>query len=203
LNLSVKGIDTFARSKFIRILDPAKLGASLRPLHRNLAYISIWAVVFAGMSATQAVGDNHPGQWLPFWRHACQDGRAYACPYLADVELSFCDRGSGWACNEAGLMDIALSRSGEDLRRLNPARAAEPFKRGCGLGFDTACQNLGTLTSGTSKFTSSPPRTVDYPIILRGSKGEIRGQTPSELYALACDEGWDVICRAEAAIRPK
>ena len=141
LNLSVKGIDRVAGQS-------VTLGRSLTVRQRNLAYMSIWAVVFAGMSVTQGVGDSHPGQWLPFWRQACEDGRAYACPYLADMELGFCNRGSGWACNEAGLMHIALSRSGEDLRRADPAGAAEPLSRGCELGFAAACRNLRTLTSG-------------------------------------------------------
>ena len=57
-------------------------------------------------------------------------------PTLPIWRLSFCNRGSGWACNEAGLMHIALSRSGEDLRRLDPAGAAEPLRRGCELGFE-------------------------------------------------------------------
>jgi hypothetical protein len=205
LNLSVKAIDSLvrsaARSKVFRALDPAALGRSLAsgalPVRRNLAYMSIWAAVFTAMSATQAVGDSHPGQWLPFWRQACEDGRSYACPYLADLQQSYCDRGSGWACNEAGLLDIALSRSGEDLRRLNPARAAEPFRSGCELGFEAACRNLSTLTNapgGAGAFAAPPPGLADYPIILRGSKGEIREREPPELYALACREGWPNTC---------
>jgi len=163
--------------------------------------MSLWAVVFTIMSVTQAVGDSHPGQWLPFWRHACEDGRPYACPYLADLQVNFCGRGSAWACNEAGLMHIALSRSGEDLRRLDPTGAAEPFKRGCELGFQAACRNLRTLTSGTGAFAAAPPTLEDYPIILRGSKGEIRERKPSELYALACHEGWPGTCgQADAAL---
>ena len=122
-------------------------------------------------------------------------GRAYACPYLADLETSFCDRGSGWACNEAGLMHIALSRSGEDLRRLDPAGAAQPLSRGCELGSDAACRNLRTLTSGTGALATARPALEDYPIILQGSKGEIRERDPSALYALACREGWSVTCR--------
>jgi hypothetical protein len=187
LNLSARWIDHVAHKSPI-------LPRSLTVRQRNLAYISIWAVIFASMSATQGVGDNHPGQWLPFWRQACEDGRAYACPYLADLETSFCDRGSGWACNEAGLLHIALSRSGEDLRRLNPAGAAEPLRLGCGLGFETACGNLKTLTSGAGKFARTPPAIQDYPIILQGSKGEIREREPSELYALACREHWPDTC---------
>ena len=190
LNLSVKGLDRVARSHWLR----GALGRTLEPRARNLAYMSVWAAVFGVMSATQAVGDNHPGQWLPFWRKACQEGRAYACPYLADLETSFCDRGSGWACNEAGLLYIALSRTGEDLRRLDPAGAAEPLSRGCELGFDAACRNLSTLNSGTGNFAGAAPALADYPIILRGSKGEIREREAPELYALACKEGWTGTC---------
>jgi hypothetical protein len=152
--------------------------------------------VFVGLSVTQGVGDAHPGQWLPFWRNACEQGRPYACPYLADLQSNACHRGSGWACNEAGLLDIELSRSGEDLRRLDPAAAAEPLYRGCRLGFETACRNLNTLTRGGALITA-PPALADYPIILRGSKGEIRERTPSALYALACHEGWPGTCRQD------
>jgi hypothetical protein len=194
LNLSVKGIDRMARSRMFRALDPAALGRALVPRQRNLAYMSVWAIVFVVLSAVQGVGDNHPGQWLPFWRHACQDGRRYACPYLADLETNFCNRGSGWACNEAGLLDIALSRSGEDLRRLDPAGAAEPLRHGCDLGFAAACRNLSTLTSGAGSFAAPPPALADFPIVLQGSKGEIREREPSDLYALACKEGWRDAC---------
>ena len=195
LNLSIQGIDWAARSRFLCWLDPAALGRWLAPRRRNVAYMSIWTLVFIVLSATGAVGDNHPGQWLPFWRQACQDGRAYACPYVADVELGFCNQGSSWACNDAGLMDIALSRSGEDIRRLDPASAAEPFRRGCELGSLVACRNLDALTSGAGAFAATKPALDDYPIILRGSKGEIREREPSKLYALACREGWPNTCK--------
>jgi hypothetical protein len=181
LNLSVKVIDRVA-----------PLG-SITTRRRNLAYMSVWAVVFTVMSATRGVGDGHPGQWMPFWRKACEDGRPYACPYLADLQVGACNRGSGWACNEAGLLHIALSRSGEDLRRLDPAGAAEPLERGCDLGFETACRNLTTLTSG-GPLIGAPPTLKDYPIILRGSKGDIRERTPQALYTLACREGWPNTC---------
>ena len=194
LNLSIQGIDRLARSKWLRAIDPAALGRQVTGPGRNLAYMSIWGVIFAGMSAAHGVGDNHPGQWLPFWRNACQEGRLYACPYLADVESGFCDQGSGWACNDAGLLDIALARSGEDLRRRDPAQAAAPFTRGCEQGFPMACRNLILLSRGARRFQYAPPTLKDYPIILRGSKGEIRDRRPSALYALACREGWKNAC---------
>ena len=148
LNLSIKGIDRLARAQR-RCAGSIRRGwsASLAPRPRHLAYMSVWAVVFAGMSAVQGVGDDHPGQWLPFWRQACEEGRAYACPYVADVEVDFCRQGSGWACNEAGVMHVALAQSGEDLRRLDPAGAGEPFRSGCELGFAAACRNLEAMAS--------------------------------------------------------
>src|SRR5439155_18655495 len=171
LNLSVKGIDRAARSRMLKVFDPASFGQSLTPRRRHLAYMSVWAIVFAVMSAAQGVGDSHRGQWMPFWRQACEDRRRYACPYLADLAVGFCDRGSGWACNEAGLLHIALSQSGEDLRRLELAGAARPLRHGCDLGFEAACRNLTTLKTGDGEFANPPPTLDDYPIILRGSKG--------------------------------
>jgi hypothetical protein len=201
LNLSIKAIDRAARSRMLRSFDPERIGRSLAPRRRHLAYMSVWAVVFAIMSAAQGVGDSHPGQWLPFWRQACEDGRPYACPYLADLQAGFCSQGLGWSCNEAGLLHIALSRSGEDLRRLDPAGAVEPFSRGCDLGFSQACQNLSTLNGAGGAFASTPPAIEDYPVILRGSKGKIRERDPSALYAIACHQGWPGACgRTEAAL---
>jgi len=100
LNLSIKLIDQFARSKVLQRVDPTAVVRSLTPRRRHLAYMSVWAMLFAIMSAVQGVGDSHPGQWLPFWQQACAAGRPYACPYLESVVSSDCDRGSAWACEE-------------------------------------------------------------------------------------------------------
>jgi hypothetical protein len=183
LNLSVKAIDALTGTKFV-----------FPSWRRNLAYMAVWALLFTGLSVTQGVGDAHPGQWLPFWRRACQDSRPYACPYLADMQANYCDRGSGWACNEEGLLDIALSRSGEDSRRSDVSSALEPFTRGCELHLDAACNNLQTLHHG-GKLQHAEPRIEDLPIVLRGSKGEIQERTPERLYALGCREGFSEMCR--------
>jgi hypothetical protein len=150
LNLSVKAIDRVGKA-----LSPANWPKAGAFPQRNLAYISVWAVVFTVMNATQAVGDDHPGQWLPFWREACRQGRSGACSYLAGMEMRFCRKGSRWACNEVSLL-----------------------------------QRSGTLSTAS-------PTLADYPIILRGSKDEIRGRSPSALYALACREGWSNTCHRE------
>jgi hypothetical protein len=197
LNLSVIGIDRAARSRFLRGLDPAALGRSLLPRQRNLAYMSAWVVVFAALSAVNGVGDNHPGQWLPFWRKACADRRSYACPYLYGTEVNFCKLGSGWACNEAGLLRVSDSPPDANRNSRDLAGAVRPLRRGCELGFKAACENLSRLTS-TAGIAGAPaaaaPTLQDYPIILRGNKGEIRERDPEALYALACKEGWPETC---------
>jgi len=194
MNLSIRAIDRLAGSKYMRMFDPGALGQFIAPRRRNLAYMSIWAAAFVFLSVAGGVGDNHPGQWLPFWRQACQDGRAYACPYLADLDVVYCNRGSGWACNEAGLMHIALARSGEDQRRRDLAGAAEPLRQGCDLGFAAACENRKALLSGSNEFAAPQPGIGDWPIILQGSKGAIRERDPGSLRALACREGWPDTC---------
>jgi hypothetical protein len=161
----------------------------------------VWALVFVMMSAAQGVGDRHPGQWMPFWRQACADQRAYACPYYADMTLTACRQGSPWACNEAGLMHLRLARSGEDSRREDEAGAAEPFKRSCQLGLSAACYNVQVLATGQGAFRSALPSPEDLPIVLRGSKGPITERDPEKLVALACQQGWNDVCPTEPALR--
>ena len=110
------------------------------------------------------------------------------------MDLGLCNRGSGWACNEAGLMHVALSRSREDRRRLDAGDAAKVFERGCGFGVAAACQNLAVLTAGQGNFVTAKPTLEDYPILLRGSKGEIGERDPAVLYAMACRQGWPETC---------
>jgi hypothetical protein len=185
LNLSIKWIDRAARSRALRTFDPALLVSSLTRYRRHLAYMSIWAVVFAGMTAAEGVGDDHPGQWLPFWRQACTEGRPYACRYLEDTQRAHCARGSGWACNEQGLF---TARRDRDLNA-----TVESIERGCALGFQAACVNAQRLPN-LGDLRSAPPTLDDYRIVLRGSKGPISESTPAALHALACRQGWPESC---------
>jgi hypothetical protein len=185
LNVSITLIDRAAASRALRVLDPATLAPSLTRYGRHLAYMTIWAIVFGGMSLAEGVGDNHRGQWLPFWRQACTEERPYACRYLADTQGAFCSRGSGWACNEQGIL---LARRERDL-----LAAAASMERGCALGFETACDNAERLPD-RGVLQSAPPTLDDYLIILRGSKGPVAAQTTAGLHALACREGWSDAC---------
>ena len=199
LNLSIKLIDRAACSKTLQAFDPGALGRSLAPRQLHLAYMAVWVVVFGFISAAGGLGDRHPGQWLPFWQQACTDKRPHACPYLAGRQSSLCAGGSGWACNEAGILNDMPLRSSEDQRRLYRDEAAASFERGCELGFDRACDNLRVMLSGSSAFERARPTLDDYPIILRGSKGVITDRTPAALFARACDQGWPDTCGPSGA----
>ena len=186
LNLSIRLIDRVARSNLLRTFDPAAVGRWLAPRQRHLAYMSIWATIFVMMSAAQGVGDSHPGQWLPFWQQACRTGRPYACPYLEDMQARYCDQGSGWACNELGILQARVE--------LDRAGAVESILHGCDLGFAPACANAHKLAASDDTLDAAPPTLQDYPFILRGSKGPLAGRTPGALYALACRQGWPDTC---------
>ena len=185
LNVSILLIDRLAKSKWLRWINPSELGRSLAKRQRNLAYMLIWAIVFAGMSAAQGVGDEHPGQWLPFWQQACDAGRPSACPYVMNLKSNFCDLGSGWACNELGVS--------EAQRNLNHAEVEE-FQKGCRLGFVPACINLSEAPRGSAALRREPPTLKDFPIVLRGNKGPITTRDPAALYQLACKERWPSTC---------
>jgi tetratricopeptide (TPR) repeat protein len=51
LNLSIQQLDRLARSGVLKTIDPARIGSSLTPRGRHVAYIGAWAVVFAAMQA--------------------------------------------------------------------------------------------------------------------------------------------------------
>jgi hypothetical protein len=193
LNLSVRGIDRLARSNLLRRFDPAALGRSLTGRRRNLAYMSIWAVVFAVMSAARGVGDHHPGQSLQFWQRACDDQRPYACGYLTMLQSTFCRSGSGWACNELGILQAEVWR--------DQPKTAAAFKVGCDRGFQAACLNAMTPAPNVSRFAKGPPTLVDYPIILRESKGPLTDLRPAALYARACTLRWADTCGRIADVR--
>ena len=186
MNLSVRLIDRVTRSRMLRALDPAALGRALRPRERNLAYMSIWGIVFATMSVTHGLGDHHPGQTLTFWLQACTDDRPYACDYSTTLLSTFCRSGSGWACNELGILHAKIWDE--------PQKAAAAFKNGCERGLQAACLNVTVNIDSTGTFATAPPALEDYPIILQEGKGPITDLRPSALFARACRQGWRDTC---------
>ena len=171
MNLSIKLIDRIASAGWLKRFDPARIGRSLAPRRRNLAYITIWSAVFIGLSTVDGVGDNHPGHRVPFWQHACQQNAPNACKNLALILDTYCGDGSGWACNEVAMLRWHRRVDGAD-------RLAADFERGCALGFARSCQNVQLLKSRLAPPTQAPPRLEDYPVILRVGKGALPDRTP-------------------------
>ena len=194
LNLSVGLLDWLAKSRPLRRLDPARLGGPA-PRRWHLAYMGAWAAVFAVMSATGGAGDRHPGQWLPFWQAACADGRPGACRYLAARLSGHCAAGSGWACNETGVLLVARPAAAAAVGEPDPwAASAAWFEQGCALGFDPACANLGRSVGARGPLERAPPTLDDWPVVLRGGKGPVADLAPAALRALACRQGWPNTC---------
>jgi hypothetical protein len=182
MNLSVRHIDRFVQWPALRRFSPERLLPRFTGYRRNLAWVSLWGIVFGLMSATGGLGDRHPGQWLPFWQEACRQMRPNACSYVAQLETTLCRAGSGWACNELGILE-----SGRDA---DPIAALASWQRGCEMGFTAACANAG---DGGSR--AAAPSLADYPILLRGSKGPLVELPPSALHARACQQKWIDACR--------
>src|SRR5262245_48256891 len=174
LNLAIQVIDRASRSKALARFDPAALGRALTSRQRNLAYMAIWTVVFGVMSAAQGVGDTHRARWLPFWQQACSDGRRNGCQNLALMDATYCKTGSGWACNDLGLL-LAQGKYGD------PGAARTAFRYACDLGFSTGCENLRVISNGGGPLHSAAPRLADYPIVLNEGKGPLPDRTPTEL----------------------
>ena len=171
------------------------LGRVPVPRRRHLAYMGAWAAVFAVMSATGGVGDRHPGQWLPFWQAACAGDRPGACRYLAARLSGHCAAGSGWACNEIGVLLRTRPEAAAAAGEADPrAASAAWFDQGCALGFGPACRNLGPTAGAPGPFDRAPPTPDDWPVVLRGSKGPVADRTPGALLARACRQGWPDAC---------
>ena len=193
MNLSIKFIDRLTKSSLLEKLDPAKLGRSLAPRQRNLAYMAVWGAIFIVMSSVNAVGDSHPGHRRPFWQQACQENLRDGCTTFALILATDCQDGSGWACNELGVL-----RS--EGRVENRQAASADFSRACALGFPFGCQNAGMVRFGTEVPRRAPPLLGDYPVVLRQGKGPIPDRTPLELFTRACEQGWTAGCQDLAVL---
>ena len=183
LNLMAPALDRAAT-----VLAP-RLGAAWAaatgsvPTKRRIATVGLWAAIFTTLSLTGALGDNHPGQYYPFWREACEAGSERACDYAGIMQQAYCDRGSGWACNEFGIL---MAEKDRNLRG-----AAGEFQRACGLGFAPGCANLEALRADPGgQLARAAPPLAELPIVLRGSKGPVTERDPEALRALGCERGW-------------
>lgn len=196
MNLMVRGIDRLTARPPVATMPAtapavaAQLPAPPNPRRRHLVWTSVWAVVFLLLSAVRGVGDNHPGQALPFWQNACAEGSERACEYTMAMTGIYCENGSGWACNEWGIMRIEAGQT-----------AGSAFSRACTLGFRPACSAADPSTPRATPARAAP-LLADLPIVLRGTKRPLAERDPARLYAIACEQGWPNTCARRSASAP-
>lgn len=192
MNLMVRRIDAIARSPKLRWCDPARLGARLAPNIRSLVYVSTWLIAFGAMTAAKGLSDHHPGLSTPFWQRACDEGRPNACNRLAVVLSNHCRNGSGWSCNELGLLVAA--------KRVHAAPASDLFGLSCRGGFQMACLNAQAIGKGSQDLHHDDPHFRDYLHILQTGKGPIPETAPADVFGRACAEGWIAACGSLAGV---
>jgi hypothetical protein len=184
LNLSVPWIDRAVRSFGSRpVLHTLGLDEPLG--RRNLAHMGVWIAFFATMTATGRTDGPHTGDSLPFWQQACAEGRPNACRRLVQIETSYCQDSSGWACNELG-----VHYTEGRLVAADQAAALAYFARACELRFQAACVNL--LQPGSLARTD--PRVLDLRLLVREGGLNLIDMPEPEVYARACRHGWTFAC---------
>ena len=118
--LSVKGIDRRWRDRSFCAARSRSAGPRhCSPRQRNLAYMSIWAIVFVAISAVQGVGDNHPGQWLPFWQARLRGWTPLRLPLPCRLGGELLRSGLGLGVQRSGLdgyRPIAVGRGSSQAR---------------------------------------------------------------------------------------
>ena len=159
--------------------------------------MTMWAVVFVIMTAAQGVGNTHRGHWIPFWQDACRDGRRNACRNLALIEATTCNNGSGWACNEFGLLLAQRRYVGAGVASALDRRSHESFRRACELGFSLGCENLRLSAVDVGSLRSGAPQLSDYRIVLREGQRPVP-ESAFELYQRACRQGFTSACENPA-----
>ncbi len=194
LNLSVRLLDRAARSRWLEALDPARLGRSLAPRQRYVAYLAVWVVVFALMSAARGWETATRGSGCRSGSGpARRDGRARA-RISRICSRSTAMRDPDGRATRAAIVHRERTPSGRATLPADLAHMTGMFERGCRLGFVPACRNALRAANGNLALERAAPTLADYPIVLRGSKGPITDRTPSALRARACEQGWPDTC---------
>jgi hypothetical protein len=190
LNLSVRGIDAL-----IPRVKASPVWTGLRADwifgRPNLGHMAVWVALFATMSALGRTDGTHPGDRMPFWVQACEEGRRNACDRLLQLEATYCGDASAWACNELGVAYVegAITAANDQL-------AAGYFSRACELRFQAACLNL-LEPGGVAR---SEPRVLDLRLMLREGGRNLMDEPEPEIYARACGHGWGFACERVASL---
>lgn len=137
LNLCVPLIDRASRWGAVGRLDRA-WETALSPGRMNLVHMGCWIAIFGVMWGSGYIGTPHPGDSIPFWKHAYVEGKPHAGSSLLIVAGGQATVGhSGAAYNELGL--ICMEGTIVEQKR---GRAASYFEQACELGNIHGCANV-------------------------------------------------------------
>jgi len=184
LNLSVQWIDggvrTLRETSFWKRWQP-----DLASTRANLVHMGLWTLFFGTMAVLGRTDGPHPGDRVPFWMQACEEGRPSACERLIQIEYTYCADNSGWACNELGrhYRRGQIVESDEEVARTY-------FGLACELRFQPGCLNL--LEPGST--VAAAPRPLDLRLLLREGGRNLLEAPERELYDRACAHGWSFAC---------
>ena len=184
LNVSVQAIDRGVRA----IRGSPRLtrwSSGLAPARANLVHMAVWILFFGTMTVAGSTDGTHRGDTVPFWEHACADGRRHACERLLQIESSYCGDNSGWACNEIGRHYTEGTITPPD-----PDLALAYFSQACELRFQAGCVNL----LDPERPRQAVPRILDLRLLLREGGRNLMEMSEPELYSRACDHSWTFAC---------
>ena len=185
LNLSVIGIDRFAKLVEFNFTAKSKWLSNLSWGRLNLSFMAIWIIFFGLMAMLGKTDAMHEGDSVPYWESACAENKSHACERLVLIEQSYCTDGSAWACNEIGI------HQGQGIiGEKNTELALSYFLRACELRFQAACQNL----LQPDGLLHSRPKMLDLRLMLREGGQNLMTMEESELMRRACVHGWQFAC---------
>lgn len=184
LNLSVRWLDRLAGAIHNAVAFP-RLKPDWSPTSANLSHMTIWIVFFGTMTAIGGTDGRHQGDTIPFWQQACAENRSQACARLIQLESNYCGDNAGWACNELGIHYLD-----DTVVAADPELALSYFSQACELRFQAGCVNLLDQT----EVSQAPPRSLDLRLLLREGGPNLLEMPERELYARACQHGWDFAC---------
>lgn len=187
LNLSVQWIDRAVYPlRNVNWLE--KIGLGVTPSRKaNLGHMAIWILFFAGMTMLGKTDARHTGDSYPFWVQSCEEGKATACDRLILLETTYCNDGSGWACNELAA-NFATGRYVDQ----DSQQALNYFARACELKYQAGCVNLLDPTT----ISQTEPRVFDLRLLLREGGQNLLEAPEDDLIRRACDHGWAFACRS-------
>ncbi len=193
MNLMVRRLDLVAAARWVSWADPSRF--QLTPRVRSAVYVSAWIVAFTALSSSRVLGDHHPGASIPFWKKACDDGRAGACHNAAIFYSRACRAGSGLACSELGILQAA--------GKVVAAPAKDLFALACRSESTAGCENAKVLAAGGKDFRHDDPDEFDLRLVLQEGRGPLKHETLRELNELACLQGWPSSCAAIGKPAPR